>query len=302
MARWFRRKQEETDPQPDSQNMFLALKKSAEELKPLINGILLHNQKEQEIEKGLSYIVSQADLDDKNIGIRKNSMAELITNSILEIQAELDGLKEISKAINQSKYGELLKQVDAQVKQNEDLHLNVREIRAADQTTDTRTALATATSKAEAEYTELVKELNTKIDSLKTLRAGSTTKLIETEQAHISLIINMLTSHLRELNRIKTELNEIKFKPGDEVKPETLAAVKTAKNDIIKMLGEYSGRTKLADFEALRTENEEIENNLKDLFTESGEIEYLEKQIKAKDKELTILLKQFYEQSINLVF
>ena len=240
-------------------------------------------QKLFELDEGLRYIVAQTDLDDKTLKIRKNAISELLEEEIKVIQAELVAVNKIAEVIKESEYEKLLQQAGTQDEIDTTLADFTQDLRATDEATgSTRKDLVKRAKQSGLEYKRLAKDLNKKVNDLKTLAGSSNAKLIKSERAHVAGLINMLTSHTGELNKIN---NQLKRNPN-------LQQVQQAKQDILNILTRYDARTESARLNEIREENAEVENNLKRYFKETGAIEDLQKQLQAKLQEIEQIVRE----------
>jgi hypothetical protein len=241
----------------------------------------LHIQKRVELDKGLRHIVAQTDLTDDNVIMRKNAMSKLIEEEIKEIKAELVGVNGVDEELKKSKYNDLLRQADAQVEHNVNLQDHTQTLRLTDEENNTiRKDLVSQAKQAGLEYKRLAKDFNKSVNRLKVLSGALTTDLIESEQAHVTTLINMLKAHEDELISITSDME----------KNPNVVTVNKAKKDIITVLSKYDARTELTRLDEIRTENTEIENNLKACFKEAGEIEDLDNQVRAKTFQIQQIL------------
>lgn len=253
----------------------------------------LYIQKGIELDKGLRHIVSQTDLDEDNLIIRKNAMSELLGKEIKVVQAELAAVEKIAEAIKGSIYEELLQQAGTQDEIDTTLFDYTQEMSVADEVKNsTRKKLVTRVKQAGLEYKRLTKELNKSVKRLKALERNLDNNLIASERAHVDTLINMLKAHISELNKIKTDM---------ESNP-SMPKVQEAKQDILEMLTRYDARTELAALNEIRAENTEIENSLNSCFKETGEIVDLQKQVLAKTHEIRQIVTELEANTTLIVF
>jgi len=283
MVGWFGRKKSTTTTPLTTAELQRILDTEVEETEEWAREAQSLVQKLFEIEEGLRYIVAQTDLDDKTLKIRKNAISELLEEEIKVIQAELVAVNKIAEVIKESEYEKLLQQAGTQDEIDTTLADFTQDLRATDEATgSTRKDLVKRAKQSGLEYKRLAKDLNKKVNDLKTLAGSSNAKLIKSERAHVAGLINMLTSHTGELNKIN---NQLKRNPN-------LQQVQQAKQDILNILTRYDARTESARLNEIREENTEVENNLKRYFKETGAIEDLQKQLQAKLQEIKQILSE----------
>jgi len=283
MVGWFGRKKSTTTTPLTTAELQRILDTEVEETEEWAREAQSLVQKLFEIEEGLRYIVAQTDLDDKTLKIRKNAISELLEEEIKVIQAELVAVNKIAEVIKESEYEKLLQQAGTQDEIDTTLADFTQDLRATDEATgSTRKDLVKRAKQSGLEYKRLAKDLNKKVNDLKTLAGSSNAKLIKSERAHVAGLINMLTSHTGELNKIN---NQLKRNPN-------LQQVQQAKQDILNILTRYDARTESARLNEIREENAEVENNLKRYFKETGAIEDLQKQLQAKLQEIKQILSE----------
>jgi len=283
MVGWFGRKKSTTTTPLTTAELQRILDTEVEETEEWAREAQSLVQKLFEIEEGLRYIVAQTDLDDKTLKIRKNAISELLEEEIKVIQAELVAVNKIAEVIKESEYEKLLQQAGTQDEIDTTLADFTQDLRATDEATgSTRKDLVKRAKQSGLEYKRLAKDLNKKVNDLKTLAGSSNAKLIKSERAHVAGLINMLTSHTGELNKIN---NQLKRNPN-------LQQVQQAKQDILNILTRYDARTESARLNEIREENTEVENNLKRYFKETGAIEDLQKQLQAKLQEIEQIVRE----------
>jgi len=283
MVGWFGRKKSTTTTPLTTAELQRILDTEVEETEEWAREAQSQVQKLFEIEEGLRYIVAQTDLDDKTLKIRKNAISELLEEEIKVIQAELVAVNKIAEVIKESEYEKLLQQAGTQDEIDTTLADFTQDLRATDEATgSTRKDLVKRAKQSGLEYKRLAKDLNKKVNDLKTLAGSSNAKLIKSERAHVAGLINMLTSHTGELNKIN---NQLKRNPN-------LQQVQQAKQDILNILTRYDARTESARLNEIREENAEVENNLKRYFKETGAIEDLQKQLQAKLQEIEQIVRE----------
>ncbi len=283
MVGWFGRKKSTTTTPLTTAELQRILDTEVEETEEWAREAQSHVQKLFEIEEGLRYIVAQTDLDDKTLKIRKNAISELLEEEIKVIQAELVAVNKIAEVIKESEYEKLLQQAGTQDEIDTTLADFTQDLRATDEATgSTRKDLVKRAKQSGLEYKRLAKDLNKKVNDLKTLAGSSNAKLIKSERAHVAGLINMLTSHTGELNKIN---NQLKRNPN-------LQQVQQAKQDILNILTRYDARTESARLNEIREENAEVENNLKRYFKETGAIEDLQKQLQSKLQEIVQIVRE----------
>jgi len=283
MVGWFGRKKSTTTTPLTTAELQRILDTEVEETEEWAREAQSLVQKLFEIEEGLRYIVAQTDLDDKTLKIRKNAISELLEEEIKVIQAELVAVNKIAEVIKESEYEKLLQQAGTQDEIDTTLADFTQDLRATDEATgSTRKDLVKRAKQSGLEYKRLAKDLNKKVNDLKTLAGSSNAKLIKSERAHVAGLINMLTSHTGELNKIN---NQLKRNPN-------LQQVQQAKQDILNILTRYDARTESARLNEIREENAEVENNLKRYFKETGAIEDLQKQLQAKLQEIEQIVRE----------
>ena len=269
------------------------LEKYAKPTNKYANEAISHIQKGVELEKGLRYIVSQTDLTDDNLKIRKNAMSELLEGEITAIQAELVAVTKIAEVIKESRYEQLLQQAGTQGEIEVNLFTSIQDMRVGDEVKgSTRKDLVKRVKQAESEYKKLANDLNTEVKKLNVLLGTLDTNLIESERAHVATLINMLTAHVAEATKIKKDL---------ESNP-TLDQVQLAKQSIQNMLTRYDARTELDALNEIRAENTEFENTLNGCFKETGAIEDLQKQVQAKTHEIRQIITELRANTNLIVF
>tara|TARA_Y100000310_G_scaffold344982_1_gene460948 strand:- start:1869 stop:2741 length:873 start_codon:yes stop_codon:yes gene_type:complete len=288
MVALFGRKQKPAPPQ----DLHALLDSAAGISNKFVEKIQLNHQKIAELEEGLRQIVSKPDLTEKTLKIRKSSISELVEKEMEEMQNELMELKQLAEVIKGSIYEELLQQASAQKEVDENQFDHVQTLMQGNEARGSMRHIAVGKAKqAGLEYKRLAKDLNRKVNNLKTLAGGSNAKLIESERKHIDGLISTLTAHLDKLNKIK---NQMERNPN-------LEQVQQAKDSIRRMLAGYDIREGLSKLNEIRAENAELENNLNEFFKEAGAIEDLERQIAAKAHEIIFILKKELDPNNNLL-
>ena len=295
--RFRRNKDDESDESDESEQVVVVVNKMEDifnRLEKNLEKSQLHHQKIQEKSEGLRKIVQRGDLNEKNLIIRKNSIAELINEDVDAHEAELTEVNSILRALDSNNFLDVLTKADTQKKEDYKKYLDRFEVPLLkDEAPEgTRTDSVREIQKLIKEFKELAEKHSQAIDTMKNEFNTIEKKMIEAEMAKVRVLKNMLEKNLKNLQSIKTVMQ------GEA----DLEQVKQAKQQIMNMLSAFDARTSASKLNEIREDNKKIEESLHNHFTQTGGIVELEKQIEAKAAELDQVGTDLGASSINIIF
>jgi hypothetical protein len=268
MASFFNKKTNKNTPTPEPSTKDF-LERILNEVSEGMKIVALASQKITEKEGKLRGVVELTDLNEKNLRIRINSMAELLGEDIDAINDELNAVRKVLSDIQNSKYNELL----IRAREQEIIEPNKYDKFITDpakETEDSRIKIIERKNAAIKKYKSLVNTHNDEVTALKTLLSSSDEKIIESESSHVKELINMLSSQLESLTTAKKEL---------ENNPK-LSQTREIRQSILSSLSRFDARTNSSALERIRKENEEVEQKLNNMFIEEQKINSLDMQIR----------------------